>query len=264
MKKNKKPYGYWSNEEYWSKEKCHEESLKFENRKDFHLKRRATFDISMKNGWLDDICSHMKPINNKFRCIYAYEFDDNYVYVGLTGDIKDRNNRHFYNKNSSVYKHHDKTKIKPKLKQLTDYIDVQDAKIKESEYLEKYKKDGWNILNQTKTGSIGSNIVKWTKIECEKVAKKCKNKTEFYKKYSGAAGTALKMGWLDEVCSHMEEIYVKRGQWNNYENCLEEAKKQKTKTNFRINSSGAFKSCVKNEWKEKIWEEMKWNKQKNS
>ncbi len=37
----------------------------------------------------------MEIIGNKFkRCIYAYEFSDNYVYVGLTLNLDKRNNRH--------------------------------------------------------------------------------------------------------------------------------------------------------------------------
>jgi len=28
------------------------------------------------------------------------------------------------------------------------------------------KNEGWNILNKTKTGSIGGNTIKWTKEKC--------------------------------------------------------------------------------------------------
>jgi len=245
----------------WTKEKCHELALTCETRTEFH-KHRYTFDIASKNGWLNEICSHMKQVNNKPRCIYAYEFVDNYVYVGLTGDLVDRNNRHFNNKNSSVYIHYLKTNEKPQIKQLTDFIDVNLAKIKECEYVEKYKNNGWCIINKTKTGSIGSNIVFWTKDKCKEVALLCETRSEFYKNYYGASSSALKNGWLDDICFHMIEIYKPRGYWNNYNNCLDEAIKQKTKTNFRIKSSGAFKSCVKNHWKDKIWETMNWNKQK--
>jgi len=247
---------------FWTFENCKKNSLKYESRMSFHDKSRNAFDIASKNGWLDEICSHMKTLNDKKRCIYAYEFNDNCVYVGLTYNLNNRNNQHNNTKKSQVNKHANKTKLTPTLKQLTEYIDINDAKIKEGEYVKKYKNDGWVILNGAKTGSIGSNIVFWTKEKCQDVALKCKTRSEFYKKYSGASKSSLVNGWINEICSHMNEIYKPRGYWNNYNNCLEEAKKQETSTKFRKNSSGAFSSSLKNGWKYEIWEIMNWNKQK--
>lgn len=42
----------------------------------------------------------------------------------------------------------------PTPKQLTDYIDKDDAAILEGEYLEKYKNNGWKIINISKTGDL--------------------------------------------------------------------------------------------------------------
>lgn len=248
------------NGEYWIYEICKELALKCKSRTEFHGYYYAAHKVSLKNNWLDDICSHMKPTNKNKRCIYAYEFSDNHVYVGLTYNLKNRHNRHMknYKDNSAVNNYMKLSNIEPKLIQLTDYLNIKEAKNKEKYFVEKYKNENWIILNTAKTGSIGGITMKWTKEECYKKALKCKTKTEFYKKYASASGSALKNGWIDEICSHMNEIYVKRGYWNDYNNCLNEAIKQKTRTNFRKYGSGAFKSAVKNNWIDKIYKDMKW------
>jgi len=251
MKRN---YHY---KDYWTKDKCRELAFKCKSRTEFHEKYRAAFDASSKNGWLDKICSHMKATDKKKRCVYAYEFDDKSAYIGLTYNIKNRHSRHLHNIKSPVRLKNDKN-INFNLKKLTKHIDVKNAKIKENYYVEKYKNDGWKILNKAKTGSIGGITIKWTKDKCKEKALKCKTKSEFYEKYSSASGSALKNGWMDEICLHMNHPTKQRGYWNNYENCINEAILQKTRNKFRKNSPGAFKSSIRNGWKEKIYEHMNW------
>jgi len=242
--------------DYWTKEVCQKLALECKSRKEFHNKYRAAFDVSSKNNWLNELCSHMLCINTLYRCIYVYEFDDNFAYIGLTYDINDRHYRHM-NNNSSVYQHMKETNLTPILKQLTDYVEIDIAKEKEKYFVEKYKKENWQILNKAKTGSLGGITTIWSKEKCHKVALKCKTKTEFYKKYTSASGSALKNGWIEEICSHMENKTKPKGYWN-YENCLNEAIKQGTRNKFRIKGSGAFKSAIRNNWKDKIYLYMNW------
>ena len=52
-----KPQGYWNN-----KDRCYAEALKFTTRRKFEKGSNGAYDSAFKNGWLDDICSHMpKP-----------------------------------------------------------------------------------------------------------------------------------------------------------------------------------------------------------
>lgn len=243
-------------EDYWTKDKCGELALLCKSRTEFHENYRAAFNSSIKNDWISDICSHMLPTNIKKRCIYAYEFDDNSAYIGLTYDIKNRHSRHLSNVKSPIKIQIDKN-INFKLKKLTKHIKIKNAKVKEKYYLEKYKKYGWKILNIAKTGSVGGITIKWTKENCRKKALLCKTKTEFYKKYTSASSSALKNGWIDEICSHMKHPTKPRGYWNNYENCLNEAIKQGTRNKFR-KSSGSFNSSIRNNWKDKIYSYMNW------
>jgi len=76
---------------YWTKEKCREDALKYKSRNEFSLYSSIAYRTALNNNWLDDISVHMEIFGNRmFRCIYSYEFPDNHVYVGLTHDIKER------------------------------------------------------------------------------------------------------------------------------------------------------------------------------
>jgi len=43
----------------WKKEKCQEIALLYKTRREFCLKNWKAYDVSNKNGWLNDICLHM-------------------------------------------------------------------------------------------------------------------------------------------------------------------------------------------------------------
>jgi predicted GIY-YIG superfamily endonuclease len=147
---------------YWTKELCLEKSLKCFYRKEFENTHPDAYQAAQKYGWLDEICSHMFRLGSKVkRMIYACEFSDNHVYVGLTYNSKRRKNEHFnpreYTK-SSVYLHITKTNLIPRFVELTEYIDVNKAILKEEEYVSFYRDKGWNILNKIKTGGLGKTI----------------------------------------------------------------------------------------------------------
>jgi predicted GIY-YIG superfamily endonuclease len=143
---------------YWTKEKCQELALECIYRNEFQQKYKIAYNTSLKNNWLDEICSHMIPCGNlNERLIYAFIFPDNYVYIGLTCNIARRKWEHLneQRKNTSVYKYILKTKNIPKLIELTDYIYVDEAIKLEKYYIEMYSNNGYILLNKNKGGTIG-------------------------------------------------------------------------------------------------------------
>lgn len=48
---------------YWTKDRCHEEALKYKTRKEFAKKKRRVYDYAKKMGWLDDI----SPLTESFK-----------------------------------------------------------------------------------------------------------------------------------------------------------------------------------------------------
>jgi hypothetical protein len=71
-----KPGSLGGNFLQWTKERCQEEALKFQFKSDFSLMKSGAYQSAQKNGWLDEICSHMKcgiKHNAKLKTIWTYE-----------------------------------------------------------------------------------------------------------------------------------------------------------------------------------------------
>jgi hypothetical protein len=64
---------------------------------------------------------------------------------------------------------------------ISDYIPKKDAVELEKDTVEKFKTDGYNILNKAKTGGTGGDTLIWTKENCLIAATMCKTKKEFRK-----------------------------------------------------------------------------------
>lgn len=235
---------------YWTKERCKLEALRYNSKKDFKKNNSGAFSAAYKyHKCLDEICSHMKKIGNEHkRCIYAYEFSDKSVYVGLTYNIDVRNQKHL--KRGTVYNYIQKN---PEyiLKQLTDYLMLDDAIKMENNYVMEYSKNNWNILNKVKTGGLGNCKKKWTKENCKIEALKYEHRNEFCKNNSGAYRASLKNGWLDEICEHM----INRTNWSK-NNCEIEALKYKSRFEFSKKCKPAYMSALNNNWLNEICKHM--------
>lgn len=245
---------------YWTKETCQVEAMKYNTRFEFQKWSNGAYVKARKNGWLDDICSHMTTVGNLFnRCVYSIEFDDNHVYIGLTYNLEKRFNDHIsdvhYN-SSSVLKHIKLTNSIPRLKQLSNYIGVKDAAKLEDDIRMEYFKNKWIILNRIKCGGLGGDIIKWTKSKCIEEAMKYKELSQFNKNSRCAYNAAKKYGWLDEMSVHMSKII----HWiRDKELCREEAMKYETRKDFSEKSRGAYSAAYENEWLDDICSHMKNN-----
>ena len=176
---------------YWTYERCKIEALKYNSRTEMS-KVTNSYRVILKNKWFE-LFEHMKTnTNTKKRLIYVYEFSDNRCYIGLTGDVKRRNNQHLIeDENSSVYKYMIESGLKPELCIKTEYVPVEESILLEEKILNNYKDRGWIILNKIKTGGIGSPNIKWTKDACEKEAKKYDRIIIFQNNSTGAYSSAL-------------------------------------------------------------------------
>lgn len=230
---------------YWTKDKCKEEALKYNTKSEFEKGSPTAYVKSGKMGWKDEICSHMLSNGNKYnRCVYAIEFSDNYCYIGLSYNYLKRLSQHLtdYKNNTVVLKHYKKTGITPTIKQLTDYINVEDASKIEPLKVKEYLDNGWNVLNVAKCGNVGGKTIKWTKEKCFDEASKYKTRNEFKSNSPLSYHAARRNKWIDDICSHM---YFKLTKWD-YKSCEEESKKFKNRDDFKKKSSGAFGYAYKN------------------
>lgn len=190
-------------------------ALKYKSRKEFkNSVDKKYFMWAQNNRCVSEICGHMKPIGNNYaRCIYCYIFSDKSCYVGLTYDLDSRDFSHRVDKNSSVYKHSALINEDiPTPIMLTDYIDKNEASKMEGYFYEKYKNDGFNMLNVAKTGGLGGakNKKIITKEFCKEKAKECLSRAEFEKKYKYLYNKVKLKKWDSFVFSHMDSEYSKR------------------------------------------------------
>jgi predicted GIY-YIG superfamily endonuclease len=244
---------------YWTKEKCQEEALKYKTRSDFNKGSLSAYCKAWDCKWLDDICSHMDIIGNHYnRCIYSYEFNDNHVYVGLTYNIEERKKQH--NKRGPVKTHILDTGNLPIFRILSDYMSNEMAVIKEREFLEYYISNNWKILNSVKTGALGGGKTKWTKERCQEEALKYNN-IKSYKKGSLSYRAAIRNKWLDEICSHMNRSKNVFNYWTK-DKCIECALLCKSRVEFSKKFPGGYTASKKNSWLDEICKHMKYVEKK--
>jgi predicted GIY-YIG superfamily endonuclease len=190
--------------DYWTYEKCKEKSLKYSTKKELKEKCETVYRKILKNKWDEELFNHMITLGNmKKRLIYAQEFSDNSVYIGLTCDIKRRSQNHLKKEKETVFRYMKKSGLIPKLRILTDYIPIEISILKEKEWVETYEKNNWNVLNRVKTGGIGKSFIKWDIKTIMTESNKYKSKSEFKKNSYNAYCAMYKLKCQNIVCSHM-------------------------------------------------------------
>lgn len=283
---------------YWTIERCKEVAKKYKTKKEFQNKNNSVYTTCVRQGWIDDVCGHMEIIGNRFkRIIYSYEFiEDKSVYVGLTYNMKIRQfNRDRYDKDQ-VTKYIKKTGFKPIRRLLTDYIEVEEAIKLEGFYVKKYKNEGWNILNVSKTGAIGNGYKKWTYELVKSITQKYNTLTLLKKDYENLYYLIRNRKWF-ELVEHMSDfdnekkirILPKKIQkpklikekpvkiikpkivkekkvieikWNK-EACREAALKSNNLKDFNQMFPGAYAMCNRHEWIDEIAPHLRKNKERN-
>lgn len=220
---------------YWTKKRCVKEAKKYKTRSEWHKNSSTSFVIARKNGWHHECVKHMqiKKMENGYWTI------DKCIAIS-----KKFSSKMEWKKNDSSSYH-------------------------------AASKNGWLDICTRHIVSIGSNSGYWTKQKCLKEAKKYKILSHWSK--SPGRGTisynvASKNGWLKECTKHMKKITEKRPIqfWKSKKNCIKEAKKYKTRTEWLKKSKncyivarkyGWYSECVKHMQVKKM-ENGYWTKQK--
>jgi predicted GIY-YIG superfamily endonuclease len=242
---------------YWTKDRCYKEALKYKYRNEFSQKSASAYACASSRGWLSDICNHMSYKGSYMRRnIYAFEFENKIVYVGLTCDIPKRKGEHLTDNKSSVKKFIDTTGSKFEFKVLTGFLTEEEASNQEKKFIIKYKKEGWRLLNKSSGGTLGSGTKKWTKNRCQNEALKYKSRSEFQKKCSGAYKSSKRNNWIDEVCSHMITVQLPHGYWTK-QKCIDKALEYKSRNEFQRENKGAYFAAWKNKWLKEMFAHIK-------
>ncbi len=163
-----KPNGYWNN-----KELCGVEALKYSSKNEFKVKSNGAYSAACKNGWLNEICSHMIS-RNKPKNYYTLE-------ICAIEAKKYNSKKEFKQMNPSAYS--------------------------------AACKNGWLDVICSHMISFKKPKGYWTEEKCHKEALNYKTRTEFSIGSQAAYHAACKNGWLDVICSHMIDIHKPKGYW---------------------------------------------------
>jgi hypothetical protein len=192
---------------FWNKENCIKEASKFKTKLEWIKNSNSSYSIAHRNGWLNECCGHMIIIGSHYkRLIYAFEFSDKSVYVGLTYNPVERKTSHLITPSSQVYKHIKKSGLNPEFKILTNYLDKNIASKREGKILEEYISNGWIALNKNKTGGLGGDKLFYDKNRLIEIVKKSNSWREFYLKNKSAYSIASKHNLLPELKQRYSRI----------------------------------------------------------
>jgi predicted GIY-YIG superfamily endonuclease len=191
----------------WTLDMLKASAAKYKTRQAWQLGDGGAYHTAHNRGVVDECCAHMERVGNRHnRAIYAFEFADKSVYVGLTHDVAKRKRQHLFKPTSKVMAAKLATSVPYVFRVLTDYLSVDEAARLEGEVLASYQAEGWASLNSSATGSLGTNEVKWTLDKLKASAAKYKTRGEWQKGEPRSYGAAHKHGLLDECCTHMKPV----------------------------------------------------------
>ena len=208
-------------------EHCKNKAKKYDKRSVFETKSNSEYLFLQRNGLLDEACFQMERGGNKYkRLIYSYPFsidDKNYIYVGLTYNMKARDKAH-HKKGSTVYKFCKEHNIDISSYVIeTDYMGKEEASQMEGEVLQKYISNGFIPINRMKTGGLGGNAnpKEYTIDELKLIASKYKNRSEWKRAKDTSYYFAERRGLLDEVIPKSNKRRLGAKLYYTYDKCEE-------------------------------------------
>lgn len=133
--------------------------------------------------------------------IYAYEFEDRHVYVGLTFLPTARTSMH---KVRGPVVEHSKICRNYTRRSIESGLTHEEAPAAEKRWITHYQSTGWTLLNKNAGGCTGTiRGRKWTKEAVLAEALKFKTKQAWIDGSQGSYRIAKHEGWFDEAVVHM-------------------------------------------------------------
>lgn len=244
---------------HYTKEECAIEALKYETKTEFMEKSPLYYSHAIRKGFINEISVHMKKMGNpEKRAIYAFEFHDMHVYIGLTSNTDRRKKEHLSDKDSVVYKHIKTSQCEYDFKTLTNYLPKEEAAFIEDETIIDYSRKGWIVLNRKRGGDLGNKTRKYTKKQCREIALQYNDKTVFRETNKHFYNYICKRGWIEELCAHMIQHKMRNGYWTK-DRCAKEALKYKKRKDFKKKCPSAHSCAFKNGWLDEICSHMSYN-----
>ena len=221
----------------WTNEMLKKEALKYTNRSDFYKKYQSAYSTAYSRGILDNICSHMNRLGDIYnRFIYIIEFENNSVYIGLTCDLERRRTEHISISTNKYIRECMDNNINFTFNSDNILYSSLDAIEIETNLINEYSKNGYNVLNICKAGGLGGGKVKWTYDTLKIEALKYTTRNDFKNGNPSAYNISIKKGILDDICNHM---IFQQVSWT-IEMIKEETLKYSTRKSLRIGNPNVY------------------------
>ena len=199
----------------WTKAECATIAKRYNERNKFRKSRQNAYHAARVHGWLDEICSHMpkpKPPRTwtKDECA-AIAKKHNKRSEMIKCDLQAYNAARKYGWLDEICTHMRPCKKHVERSYWTKercqerallYSHRTDFKNGDGSAYATAVRNGWLneiCVHMTKP----TPKVRWTKEECHKVALKYQTASEFRKHDRSVYVTALLKGWLEDICSHL-------------------------------------------------------------
>ena len=242
---------------YWNFEAVKIEAKKYQYRSDFCIGSNGAYDSAKRNGWMDEVCSHMekkKKWTKKKLIAEAKKYKTRKEFrLKKGGAYRQASDQKILDEICSHMENPFRWTKELAIKKAKEYMTKNEFKEDASGCWEFAKREGDEFFNKITEHMTILWEPKWdfnaTKIEALKYA----TRKEFDNKNTSAYQAARKNNWLDQICTHMVNG---RGVWMYKENVLKEAKKYKSRKAFAEFCGGAYNSARVNNWLDEVCSHM--------
>ena len=194
---------------FWTNEELVEAASHYRHKSDWKrsadLKHSAAYQAALARPDVFKLATaHMTPKASPYSGdyeVYAYEFNDHHAYVGLTFQPHQRHAQHMCR--GPVFEH---LAICPKVERkiLESRIGSPfEVRSSEKSWIERYRADGWTLLNTSVGGGLGTVECEWNKELVLATALKYKTRQEWIDGSQYTYKLAKREGWFEEAAAHM-------------------------------------------------------------
>jgi predicted GIY-YIG superfamily endonuclease len=228
---------------YWTKELCQAEASKHQRRSHFRESEPGAYFAAHRNGWIDEICAHMK-LSGYNKIVYAIRsLEQRSVYIGLTQDIHERLTNHIASGQRYVK---EILRGRHEIVILAGPHPAWEAAQEECYQIAAHVQEGWNVVNVARGGALGKTGAAVSAARIAELAKRVTSIAEFKRRYAGAYKRASKLGILTKVTDHISRLRERPhdGAWSLDELMLR-ASSCSSRSDFKRRHPGAYKAACR-------------------
>lgn len=183
---------------HWTKDRCHDAALTCKTRTMFARRFAGAADAALRHGWMDEICEHMTaPEIMATKVVYIIKrIGSRQAYVGISSSPDRRYASHI---NRPMPHTREIISNPHRFRIVSTRMPAIAAAKLERRLIAHLIRKGWEVVNITKGGHVGSPPRIWDKKSLKKIAASVATRGELLANHSGAYSAAHDRGWLNDI-----------------------------------------------------------------